>query len=114
MRYALRGAFHAAFLVNPLVFATLAGIVVFDFYAATVLALRLPRLRPAQTPARIAMPWRAGCAGLLLVNWLWLLHTSVCGEWVGEGAGGNGERAGGVMPDRMSGPRPDTDPKLSA
>ena len=77
VRYALRGAFHAAFLVNPLVFAALAGIVVFDFYAATVLALRLPRLRLAKIPARIAMSLRAGCVGLLLVNWLWLLHTRV-------------------------------------
>ena len=77
VRYALRGAFHAAFLVNPLMFATLAGIVIFDLYAAMVLALRLPRWRPARVPARIATLLRAGCAGLLLVNWLWLLHARV-------------------------------------
>ena len=77
VRYALRGAFHAAFLVNPLVFVTLAGIVVFDLYAATVLAFRLPRWRPAKMPVWTTNTLRAGCAGLLVVNWLWLLHSRV-------------------------------------
>lgn len=77
VRYAFRGAFHAAFLVNPLMLVTLAGVVIFDLYAATVLALRLPRWRPEKIPARVATLLRAGCAGLLLVNWLWLLHTRV-------------------------------------
>lgn len=77
VRYALRGAFRAAFLVNPLMFVTLGGIVIFDLYAATVLALKLPRFRPEKVPAQTAMALRVGCAGLLLGNWLWLLRAGV-------------------------------------
>ena len=73
VRHVFRGEFAAAFLVNPLMFATLAAITLFDLHAAIVLALRLPRWRPDRVPA-----WfRAGCAGLLLANWLWLLRTGV-------------------------------------
>ncbi len=73
VRHLFRGAFAAAFLVNPLVFTALAGTALFDLYAATVLALRLPRWRWDRVPV-----WfRAGCAGILLVNWLWLLRTGV-------------------------------------
>lgn len=77
VRYALRGAFHAAFLVNPLVCVTLAGIAIFDLYAATVLTLRLPRCRPGKISAQIVMALRAGCAGVLVANWLWLLRSRV-------------------------------------
>ncbi len=77
MRCVFRGAFHAAFLVNPLMFAMLCGIAIFDLYAAAVLALRLPRWRVDRVPAPIAILLRAGCAGLVLANWLWLLHARV-------------------------------------
>ena len=77
VRYALRGAFHAAFLVNPLMGATLAGIALFDLYAATVLALRLPRWRPGKVSARTALTLRAGSVALLVANWLWLVRTRV-------------------------------------
>ena len=77
VRYALRGAFHAAFLVNPLMCVTLGGIAIFDLYAAAVLALRLPRWRPEKVSARAAMSLRAGCVAVLLVNWFWLLRSGV-------------------------------------
>ena len=77
VRYALRGAFHAAFLVNPLMCVMLAGIVIFDLYAVAVLGLRLPRWRPEKVPARAATLLRAGCVSLLLANWLWLLCARV-------------------------------------
>ena len=77
VRSVFRGEFGAAFLVNPLMFATLAGIALFDLYAAVVLALRLPRWRLDQVPMRVSSALRMGCAGLVLGNWLWLLSTGV-------------------------------------
>ena len=77
VRAVFHGDWRAAFLVNPLMCATLIGIVIFDLYAATVLALRLPRWRPACVSARVAMMLRVGCAGVLLMNWLWLLCAGV-------------------------------------
>ena len=77
VRAVFHGEMRAAFLVNPLMGVTLVGIVMFDLYAATVLALRLPRWRPEKVSARVAVALRAGCAGVLLVNWLWLLCTGV-------------------------------------
>ena len=77
VRCIFHGDVRGAFLVNPLMCATLFGIVAFDFYAATVLSLRLPRWRPSPVPARVGSVLRASCVGLLLVNWLWLLHTRV-------------------------------------
>ena len=76
VRAVFHGEMRAAFLVNPLMFGTLIGTVIFDFYAATVLALGLPRWRP-RVPARVAVALRIGGAGVLLGNWLWLLHTHV-------------------------------------
>ena len=77
VRAVFHGEMRTAFLVNPLMGAALIGIVIFDLYAATVLALRLPRWRPEKVSARFVMTLRAGCAGVLLLNWLWLLHTRV-------------------------------------
>ena len=77
VRSVFRGAFGAAFLVNPLMFAALIGIALFDLYAAVVLALRLPRWRWDAVPERVSGALRLGCAGLVLGNWLWLLSTGV-------------------------------------
>ena len=77
VRSVFNGAFAAAFPVNPLVFAALIGIALFDLYAAAVLALRLPRWRLNPVPALVSGWLRAGCAGLLAVNWLWLLRSGV-------------------------------------
>lgn len=77
VHHVFSGAFDAAFLQNPLMFATLAGIAIFDLYAAIVLALRLPRWRLDPVPAWLPGKLRAACAALLLVNWLWLLHSRV-------------------------------------
>ena len=77
VRHVFSGAFDAAFLQNPLMFAALAGIAIFDLYAAIVLVLRLPRWRLDPVPAWLPGSLRAGCAGLLFINWLWLLHSRV-------------------------------------
>ncbi len=77
VRSALRGAWQAAWLVNPLMLTTLLGIALFDLYAVTVLMLRLPRWRPGKFSARRMLGLRAGCVAVLLANWLWLLHTRV-------------------------------------
>ena len=76
VRAVFRGEMRGAFLVNPLMCVTLIGIVIFDLYAGTVLALGLPRWRP-RVSARAAMALRLGCAGVLLMNWLWLLCAGV-------------------------------------
>ena len=73
VRHLFRGEICAAILVNPLMFATLGVIALFDLFAAIVLTLRLRRWRPARVPA-----WfRAGCAALVAGNWVWLLRSGV-------------------------------------
>lgn len=77
VRYALRGAWHAAWLVNPLMLTTLIGIALFDLYAVAVLALRLPRWRTGEVSPQTAMMVRAACVGMLGANWLWLVRSGV-------------------------------------
>ena len=77
VRHVFRGEFAAAFLVNPLAFTALISITLFDFYAAVVIALRLPRWRWDPVPTRVSGALRMGCAGLFVMNWLWLLHARV-------------------------------------
>lgn len=75
VRDLLHGNLAAAFLHNPLFILLLLGAVLFDLYAAIVLACRLPRVRPrvASLPS-----WaRIGAVSALLVNWLWLLWAGV-------------------------------------
>ncbi len=73
--YALSGQFGAALRMNPLCAAVLAGWAVFDLYAATVLAARLPRFR--FETSTLSVPLRCLAVGALLLNWAWLVRTGV-------------------------------------
>jgi hypothetical protein len=69
-----RGDISTAFWLNPLVFAGIAAIALFDAYALVVLLARAPRLRvafasPRARPVLVAI----SCAALLL-NWIYLLR----------------------------------------
>lgn len=67
------GNFLAALRWNPLIFAFLCGVTVFDLYAFTVIAIRAPRLRitfqteAGKNSARIIV------IAALALNWVYLL-----------------------------------------
>lgn len=71
----LAGDWAAAVQWNPLACAALAGVVLFDLYAALVLLGRLPRWRP-RGPMPIGL--RGGLVTAIALNWLWLMWR----EWV--------------------------------
>ena len=73
MRDLFAGHFSTAPGWNPLFFFVLAAGVLFDCYAAVVLAFRLPRLRFEKIPRRTASALRAGAVLLGLANWLYLV-----------------------------------------
>lgn len=77
VRHALRGDWLGAFAMNPLAFIALAGVVTYDVYAATVLALRLPRLRFGKWPEWAGTTVRVLVVVLLLANWAWLIARGV-------------------------------------
>lgn len=77
VRHLTHGAWAAAFLVNPLIFLTLAGGALYDLYAATVLALRLPRLRFDEVSSRAGTLVRFAFLAALLGNWAWLIHRGI-------------------------------------
>jgi hypothetical protein len=67
------GHFSDALLWNPLIFAFLCGVTVFDLYAFTVIATRTPRLRITfQTEAEKNSARMIVIAALAL-NWVYLL-----------------------------------------
>lgn len=68
-----RGNFLAALRWNPLIFAFLCGVMAFDLYAFTVIAIRTPRLRITfQTEAEKNSARMIVIAALAL-NWVYLL-----------------------------------------
>jgi hypothetical protein len=69
----LHGHFHAALLFNPLVFAGLCAIALFDVYALAVLVIRTPRLRLANWNRREKRAARILFALVLMLNWGYLL-----------------------------------------
>lgn len=73
----LAGNWAAAFLMNPLVFLGAIGVVLYDIYAATVLALRAPRLRLLPLSRRAGNVIRIAVVAAVLLNWAWLLHRGV-------------------------------------
>jgi hypothetical protein len=77
VRFVLGGNFPAALAINPLFFATLGAMALYDLYAATVLGLRLPRLRADTLPAWSGKAARVTTVGAILVNWAWLIWTGV-------------------------------------
>jgi hypothetical protein len=67
------GHLDAAWKWNPLVFAFLCGVTLFDVYAFTVLTMRMPRLRIAHLTRAEKNAARILIVGLLVVNWIWVL-----------------------------------------
>jgi hypothetical protein len=77
VRNVMRGDLIAAFLMNPVVFITGAFFALYDAYAATVLALRLPRVRFDPIPTWLCATARFGIPALILLNWGWLVYSKV-------------------------------------
>ena len=77
MRFALGGDFAAAFSINPLALCTLGVTALFDAYAATVLALRLPSLRADALPPWAGKSARLAAVAALAANWAWLVWRGV-------------------------------------
>ena len=69
------GHFGVSLLFNPLAFLVFCGLVLFDLYAATVLAMRAPRLRIASFSRAEKNLMRATAIFLLACNWLYLMTT---------------------------------------
>jgi uncharacterized protein DUF2752 len=67
------GHFHSALLFNPLIFASLCAIGLFDVYAFAVLATRAPRLRLADWKQTEKGAVRILIITLLILNWAYLL-----------------------------------------
>ena len=58
---------------NPLALAGICGVIVFDLYAAVVLAARLPRLRLTDWTRTEKNVVRFSVIALIAVNWIYLL-----------------------------------------
>jgi Protein of unknown function (DUF2752) len=69
----LHGNLAAAWLWNPLAFATLCALALYDLYAAIVLLGGLPRARLVDWTARQKTAVRIGVVALIIVNWVYLL-----------------------------------------
>jgi hypothetical protein len=65
--------FWSAWKWNPLVFAALCGLSIFDAYAFAVLVIRAPRLRIVQFTRSEKSFLRLIAVILLLLNWIYLL-----------------------------------------
>src|SRR5207249_5356888 len=65
--------FWSAWKWNPLVFAALCGLTIFDAYAFAVLVIRAPRLRVVQFTRSEKSFLRLIAVILLLSNWIYLL-----------------------------------------
>jgi len=67
------GHFLAALQWNPLVFAALCGLSIFNLYGFVVLVTRVPRLRLANLTRREKSVARYLTVALLALNWIYLL-----------------------------------------
>jgi hypothetical protein len=67
------GKFFAAWIWNPLAFAALIGVALFDVYAAIVLVTRGPRLRVIDWTRGEKNAVRIAVVVLIAVNWAYLL-----------------------------------------
>jgi hypothetical protein len=67
------GHFPAAVRWNPLVFAALCGLSIFNLYGFVVLVTRVPRLRLANFTRREKNVARYLTVALLTLNWIYLL-----------------------------------------
>ena len=73
----LHGHLLAAVRWNPLAFAAICGLFVFDLYAAIVLIGRTARLRVVDWTASEKTAVRIAVIGLLLLNWFYLLLNRI-------------------------------------
>ena len=69
----LHGHFWAALRWNPLAFAAICGLVIFDLYAAIVLMGRTARLRVVDWTVAEKNAARIAVISLLALNWIYLL-----------------------------------------
>ncbi len=69
----LQGHFLAAFEWNPLVFAALCALIVFDVYALATLLVRVPRLRIHSLNDRAKRFLRVSVISAVTLNWIYLL-----------------------------------------
>ena len=72
-RSILHGSWQTAFAMNPLVFLSIVGAILYDLYAAVVLLFRLPRLRFDDPPPWLSFWSRLSVAILFVANWTWLI-----------------------------------------
>lgn len=77
VRFALGGDFGSALRINPLAFCALVALALYDIYAATVLALRLQRLRADTWPAWVGKSARVAAIATIAANWAWLVWRGV-------------------------------------
>jgi hypothetical protein len=77
VRFLFAGNFGAALRINPLVFFGFGAMVFYDLYAATVLALRLPRFRPSRPPPGVGRAIRFAVIAMIAINWTWLVWSGV-------------------------------------
>jgi len=69
-----RGRLALGLFMNPLAAIACGSALLYLVYAAVVLALRLPRLRPILTPAG-GRALRYTTIAAIAVNWVWLIAT---------------------------------------
>jgi hypothetical protein len=69
-----RGDVERGLFMNPLAAIGCAAGLLYLLYAAAVLALRLPRLRPSLSPVD-RRRLRIGAVAALAINWVWLIAT---------------------------------------
>jgi hypothetical protein len=69
-----RGQVDRAFFLNPLATVACGLGLLYLAYAATVLALKLPRFRPVAAPDT-ARRLRYAAVAIIAVNWAWLIAT---------------------------------------
>ena len=69
-----RGDVDRALFLNPLAAIACGAALLYLIYAAAVLALRLPRLRPTVS-AQSARRLRVATVAVVALNWVWLIAT---------------------------------------
>jgi hypothetical protein len=77
VRHLMHGNLPGALHMNPLFFIGVGLTGIYDLYAATVLALRLPRLRLDEVPTWLGTTARFGIPALIVLNWAWLIVHKV-------------------------------------
>ncbi len=77
LRYTFHHDWWAAAGTNPLGFFGYGTVILYDLYAAAVLAFRLPRLRFDSIPVRLGRLVRYTVIATILANWAWLVWARV-------------------------------------